>query len=68
MHCASTTTQWGRDGCPHHLKPSGEGGFEEALSELDVCPSERGGDNDLVSDSHRKNLKQEVKTWLRGEG
>lgn len=57
VRCASTTTQWGREGHPPHLQPVGKGALKGPLGGLDVCPLEKGGDNGLVSDTHQINLK-----------
>lgn len=63
VNCVPTTTPWGREVHPPHLKPRGEEGFEgTSWRALYVCLGNR-GNNVLVSDTH---LRQKLKAQLMG--
>lgn len=48
------------------LSQVGKGTLRRPLGKPDTCSLEIRGDNGLVSDSHLKNLKRAVESWLMG--
>lgn len=56
----------GRRGTSPHLKPSGEGGFEGISWRVWYVPLGNRGGQELVPDTHLRNVKQDVKAWLTG--
>ena len=61
--------------CVHHSRRGGEehpltlsqveeGVLRGSLRKLSTCPLEIEEDNDLLSDTHLRNVKQEIKAWL----
>ena len=49
------------------LSQVGKGTLRRPLGKLDTCSLEIRQGNDLVSDTHLKNLKQDVEPWLMGQ-
>lgn len=48
------------------LSQVGKGTLRRPLGKLDMCSLEIRQGNDLVSDAHLRNLKQDVEPWLMG--